>query len=183
MNHDDVLKLKAAVLYVVDKCGEIGYMHLFKILYFANREHYAKYGRSIINDTFCALPKGPVPSFLYDAVKGLPFIPKSGEFKVISDSLFNQDPTYYYLLSAKEKPDMDELSKSDIVCLDNSIKENINLDIERLSEKSHDLAWKEAWNKGTSSSINKLSIARAGGANEAMLEYIQENELIDSLIG
>lgn len=183
MKYDDVLKLKAAVLYVINECGEIGYMHLFKILYFANREHYAKYGRSIVNDTFCALPKGPVPSFLYDAVKESPFVTKSGDLKIIADSLYNQDPTYYYLLSAREKPDMDELSKSDISCLNNSIKENINLDIEQLSEKSHDLAWKEAWGKGSSSSMNKLSIAKAGGANKAMLEYIEENELIDSLIG
>ena len=136
MNHDDVLKLKAAVLYVVNKCGEIGYMHLFKILYFANREHYAKYGRSIINDTFCALPKGPVPSFLYDAVK--PNVSKSGDLKIIFDSL---------------------------------------------SEKSHDIAWKEAWDKGPARPMMNLSIAKAGGANRAMLEYIKENELIDSIIG
>jgi uncharacterized phage-associated protein len=181
MNHDDVLKLKAAVLYVVNKCGEIGYMHLFKILYFANREHYAKYGRSIINDTFCALPKGPVPSFLYDAVK--PNVSKSGDQKIIFDSLYNQDPTYYYLLSTKEAPDMDELSKSDILCLDKSIKENIDLDMDSLSEKSHDTAWKEAWDKGPARPMMNLSIAKAGGANRAMLEYIKENELIDSIIG
>lgn len=181
MNHDDVLKLKAAVLYVVDKCGEIDYFHLFKILYFANREHYAKYGRSIINDTFCALPKGPVPTFLYDAVKNS--MPKSGDFKVISDSLYNQDPTYYYVLSAKEKPDMDELSKSDIMCLDKSINENIDLDMDSLSKKSHDIAWEEAWSKGSSHPMRNLSMAKAGGANEAMIEYIKEYELIDSVIG
>lgn len=181
MNHDDVLKLKAAVLYVVNKCGEIGYFHLFKILYFANREHYAKYGRGIIKDTFCALPKGPVPSFLFDAVKNLSSTQKGGEHKVISDSLYNQDPTYYYLLSAKELPDMDELSKSDIQCLDESIKDNKDLEVNILSNKSHDEAWGEA--KITHGRMNNLSIAKAGGANEAMLEYIKENELIDSLIG
>lgn len=181
MNHDDVLKLKAAVLYVVNKCGEVGYFHLFKILYFANREHYAKYGRSIIKDTFCALPKGPVPSFLFDAVKNLSFTQKTGEYKIISDSLYNQDPSCYFLLSAKEKPDMDELSESDIKCLDKSIEENKNLDINSLSNKSHDKAWEEV--KLTHGKMNNLSIAKAGGANEAMVEYIKENELIDSLIG
>lgn len=180
MNHDDVLKLKAAVLYIVNKCGEIGYFHLFKILYFANREHYAKYGRGVIKDTFCALPKGPVPSFLFDAVKNLSSTPKGGEYKVISDSLCNQDPTYYYLLSAKELPDMDELSVSDIECLDKSIKENKNLDINTLSNKSHDEAWREV--RTAHGKMNNLSIAKAGGANDALLEYIKEYELIDSLI-
>lgn len=181
MSYDDVLKLKAAVLYIVNKCGEIGFMHLFKILYFANREHIAKYGRNIINDTFCALPKGPVPTFLYDAVK--PSGPKNEYQKIISDSLYSQDPTYYYLLKAKEKPDMDELSKSDILCLDKSIDENIRLDMIRLSEKSHDMAWREASKQGLSRQMKSLSIAKAGGANDAMIEYIKENELIDSVIG
>ena len=71
MTIDDILKLKAAALYVVNKCQAIDYFHLFKILYFADREHYAVYGRRIINDTFCALQNGPVPSFLYDAIKVL----------------------------------------------------------------------------------------------------------------
>ena len=66
---DEMLKLKAVVLYVINKCDEIDYFHLFKILYFADRAHYAKYGRRIIQDTFCALPKGPVPSVLFDAIK------------------------------------------------------------------------------------------------------------------
>lgn len=66
---DEMLKLKAAVLYVINKCGVIDYFHLFKILYFADRAHYAHYGRRIIQDTFCALQKGPVPSTLFDAIK------------------------------------------------------------------------------------------------------------------
>ena len=30
---DEMLKLKAVVLYVINKCDEIDYFHLFKILY------------------------------------------------------------------------------------------------------------------------------------------------------
>ena len=37
---DEMLKLKAVVLYVINKCDEIDYFHLFKILYFADRAHY-----------------------------------------------------------------------------------------------------------------------------------------------
>ena len=35
---DEMLKLKAVVLYVINKCDEIDYFHLFKILYFADRD-------------------------------------------------------------------------------------------------------------------------------------------------
>ncbi len=32
-----MLKLKAVVLYVINKCDEIDYFHLFKILYFCGQ--------------------------------------------------------------------------------------------------------------------------------------------------
>lgn len=181
LTYDELLKLKAVVLYIVNKCVEVDYLHIFKILYFADREHFAKYGRRIIDDTYCALPKGPVPSFLFDALKNSNSY-KGKEHKIISDSLYNPDPTYYYIFSAREQADMDELSVSDIECLDKSIEENKDIVPKELSMKSHDFAWQEAWDKKQSSPINNISIAKAGGANSAMLEYINENEYIDALI-
>ena len=47
MTNDDIAKLKAAALYVLNKCGETDFIHLFKILYFAERSHYAKYGKHL----------------------------------------------------------------------------------------------------------------------------------------
>lgn len=182
LTYDELLKLKAVVLYIVNKCVEIDYLHIFKIIYFADREHFAKYGRRITDDTYCALPKGPVPSFLFDALKSSSGY-KSKEHKIISDSLYNPDPTYYYIFSARVQADMDELSISDIECLDKSIEENKDVDSKKLSEKSHDFAWQEAWDKKQSSPINNISIAKAGGANSAMIEYIEEDKLIDALIG
>ena len=100
---DEILKLKAVVLYVIKKCHSIDYFHLFKIIYFADREHYATYGRRIICDTFCALPKGPVPSFLYDAIKVLLNEDKtSKDLNIISNALSANDSVYKFILSAKE---------------------------------------------------------------------------------
>jgi uncharacterized phage-associated protein len=185
MTIDDLLKLKAATLYIITKCGSLDYFRLFKILYFANREHYAEYGRGIVRDTFCALPKGPVPSVLFDAVKiaTKQSSPSKGSpLRIISDSLHTPDESYYFILTAKELPDMDELSKSDIKLLDKSIYENQTLDTDTLSEKSHDSAWQEAWDARNSSAMKELSIAKAGGANEAMLDYIRDLEYTDLLL-
>ena len=41
MTTDDMLKLKAVTLYILKQCGELDFIHLFKILYFAERQHYA----------------------------------------------------------------------------------------------------------------------------------------------
>lgn len=185
LEHDDLLKLKAVVLYIVNKCGPIDYFHIFKILYFADREHFAHYGRRIVEDTFCALENGPVPSTLFDAIKitvGQIKRREGNPLNIISDSLQPSDSVYSYYLSAKENPDMDELSKSDIACIDNSIKENRDISFGVLSKKSHDAAWSEAWNRKNSSPIDELSMARAGGANDAMLDYIKEVRTTDFLL-
>lgn len=186
LTYDELLKLKAVVLYIVNKCEAIDYFHIFKIIYFADRDHYAKYGQRIINDTFCALKNGPVPSTLFDAIKivvGQRNRAENSTLNIISDSLFSSDDTYSYILSAKETPDMDELSRSDIEYLDKAIVENLNIPFGVLSDKSHDEAWEEAWKNNQSSPINDISMAKAGGANSAMIEYIEENKLIDALIG
>lgn len=180
----EMLKLKAVVLYVINKCGAIDYFHLFKILYFADRAHYAKYGRRIIQDTFCALPKGPVPSTLFDAIKvatNQTSALKESSLLLIADAITSPDDVYYFILSAKESPDMDELSKSDIDFLDNAIKENKDIDVETLSQKSHDEAWKEAWEKKKAHPIDAVLMAKAGGANDSMIDYIKESEEINRL--
>ena len=85
LTENEVLKLKATALYVLNKCGKLDYFHLFKIIYFADKEHYAKYGRRIIHDTFCALENGPVPSLLYDAVKNIRANKRDTSKEIISD--------------------------------------------------------------------------------------------------
>ena len=45
--------MRAAVLYVLQSFDEgVDYIKLFKILYFAQKEHLVKYGRGVIGDTF-----------------------------------------------------------------------------------------------------------------------------------
>lgn len=48
MTTDDMLKLKAVTLYILKQCGELDFIHLFKILYFAERQHYATYGKHLV---------------------------------------------------------------------------------------------------------------------------------------
>lgn len=185
MTEDELLKLKAVVLYIIGQCKTIDYFHLFKILYFADRNHLGKYGRRIVKDTFCALQYGPVPSNLYDAIKivtGKTSRPASDAITILSDALASKDTIYPNYLTNKEEADMDELSPSDIECIDQSIKENSQTPFDRLSDQSHDKAWIEAWEKKRNSPINELTLAEAGGADESMMEYVKENLELDSLI-
>lgn len=185
MNHYDILKLKAATLYVLSKCGGIDFLHLFKILYFAERKQFAEYGQHLVKDTFCALERGPVPSMLYDACKiatGRNVSNPSEGSLLIAKAISHCDGECDYILVANEKPDMNELSPVNIEYLDWAISEFKDVPFNELSKLSHDEAWQDAWNRRHCSPMDSLLMAKAGGASDGLIEYLREEESLDMLI-
>ena len=183
MSAEDIAKLKAVALYVLDKCGETDFIHLFKIIYFAERNLYAKYGQHLVKDTFIAMEHGPVPSHLYDALKLMNGKGNNRDVKAISDSLLPAGgECACFFVKAGEKPDLDELSKAEIEALDAAIDKYKDMDTKTLSELSHDSAWHEAWDKNYNAVMTSLNIAKAGDASNEFLEYLQEQEFIDSIL-
>ncbi|MBX2952301.1 MAG: SocA family protein [Leadbetterella sp.] len=164
----DFDKAKAAVLYIVSELGKADFTKVFKILFFAEKKHLAKYGRMIVGDSFIKMEYGPVPSKLYDLFKAGRDNSSSSKSTKEFLSAFN---VVGYTVDSKERPDLDELSKSDIECLDESINENKKLPFKGISEKSHGLAWASATLNGR---IDYIDIAKEGGATEDMIEYIKE---------
>ena len=171
----DKSKLKAVLLFVVNQLEEADLHKVFKILYFADEEHLARFGESITGDEYIAMKFGPVPSFTYDIFKA-----------VRSDGYFYEELKDFYAafeikdtqIKTNQVPDLDELSSSTINCLIKSILENQDLSFNKLTQKSHDLAWEKA---DTNNCINIFSMAEAGGANEIMLQYIAEQKEIQNL--
>ena len=185
MDKYDVEKLKAVTLYILKKCGATDYIHLFKILYFAEKEHYADYGKRITMDTFIAMEHGPVPSFLYDALKLVTKQEKANSTSllwVIANAITPGSAELNYYFAAAEEPDMDELSKAEIASLDKSIAEHKDMSPWDLSEKSHDEAWHDAWDKMQNSAMNQYKIAKAGGASDGLVEYLKEQDALDNLL-
>lgn len=182
---NEILKMRAAVLYVLQSFDEGGdYIKLFKILYFAQKEHLVKYGRGVIGDTFHALKYGPVPSFIYKSLQmNEGKFEKESDFAPLYDTILVDDKS---LVFSKEKPDMDELSASDVECLNKSIKKYRDMNSYRLSARSHDIAWKEAYTRAQDDPekdcMTQIDIARAGHAKQGVIEYIKENIQIDKLL-
>ncbi len=169
----DIARILAPALYILNKTGnKLNKQKLFKILYFADKEHIAKYGRTFSGEPYIAMSNGPVPSRLYDYIKIV-----EGKYKFpIPDDFIEEVNVYlgvedpYWVLSRKNV-DMDFLSRSAIKSLDHSIATYKNKSFGELSELSHDNAWKAA-NQNTEISI--IEIAKDAGANEEMLSYIKE---------
>ena len=182
MTNYDSKKLTELVLYVLGKTGGTDFYHTFKILYFAEMKHLAKWGSSIVPDEFCALKYGPVPTHLYDAVKELnhPRMTLSEELSEVIQLAGEDAPN---VLLPKRDANMKYLAKSEVEALDQSIEENKSLTFGQLMRKSHDEAWDEASRRinGTNV-ISPISMAKVLNADDAMLEYIEEQMQIESAL-
>lgn len=182
MTDFDSKKLTELVLYILCKTGGVDFYHAFKILYFAEMKHLAKWGSGIVPDEFCALKYGPVPTRLYDAVKGLshPRMALSERLAEVVQFAGEDAPN---VLLPKREVRLEYLSESEIDVLDQSIEENGTLTFGQLKRKSHDAAWDEANRKVNGTNIiSPLSMAKVMNADEAMLEYIGEQLQIESAL-
>lgn len=162
-------KAKAAILFIINDIGETDLLKIFKLLYFAERTHLVKYGKFILNDDYVAMKNGPVPSRIYDLFKmvrgDIPLQPNYVDF-CNAFQMINR-----YKVSSNEACDIDELSKSNIICIQDAIRDNHALTFNELSKKSHQYAWNHA-NKDDY--MNFKDIAIEGGANQEMIKYILE---------
>lgn len=158
-----------ACLYILNKTGKTDFHKLFKILYFAEQEHLVNYGRPITGDDYQKMNYGPVPSITYDILKVVegkrnPFIQPDEYIRLFSISREGKVP----FVQALSNADTDELSVSEIEVLDKSIRENKDLTFAELTKKSHDEAW-----ENSDMEMNYIDIAKAGGADDNVLKYIQ----------
>ncbi len=176
-------KLTELVLYVLGKTGGIDFYHTFKILYFAEMKHLAKWGNSFVPDEFCALKYGPVPTKLYDAIKelGHPGMILSRQLAEVIHFAGEDAPN---VLLPKREANMRYISRSEAEALDIAIEENKSLTFSQLKQKSHDMAWEEAHRRINGNNvISPISMAKVLGADDAMLEYIEEQKLIEEALG
>lgn len=111
-----------------------------KVLYFADKDHLAKYGRLICGDSYVAMDKGPVPSGTYDIVK---YVRGDGAclFAIPLEEAFAVQG--HDILPHRE-PNLDFLSESDIECLDSGIEQYGRRSFGQLKKLSHDEAFKSA---------------------------------------
>ncbi len=182
MTDFDSKKLTEIVLYILCKTGGVDFYHAFKILYFAEMKHLAKWGSGIVPDEFCALKYGPVPTQLYDAVKELGN-PKMRLSETLAEVVQFAGEDAPNILLPKRDANLNFLSKSEVDALNEAIAENESLTFGQLRRKSHDAAWDEAHRRinGTNV-ISPVSMARVMNADDAILEYIEEQLEINSAL-
>lgn len=174
MRRKDQQTIIECALYILNKTRGLDVYHLLKILYFAEKSFILEWGHRMTADDYYAIDYGPVPTALYDATRGKknPLCPEL--LMLYNESIERAGEEAPNVLLAMRDADTSYLSSAMMKCLDDSIIVNSPLPFGQLLLKSHDVAWKEAYenNKGK---MSLLSIAKSAGADNGLLSYLKEN--------
>lgn len=183
---EEIDKIKAVVEYILQQMGAaVDYIHLFKVMYFAQEEHLAVYGVPMMYDTFVARKHGPVPSLTYKVLRVAEgkAVDVTCELQAFASdlSLSMSDGHQVVALADGVQCDMDELSRSNIRILDKWIEHCKDIKSFDLSELSHDKAWKKAVRQtertGEDTKISLYDMAESGGASKDMLAVVKERQM------
>lgn len=140
----DETKGVEALTYIASKWPGVTAFFASKVLFFAEKKHLNRYARPIVADTFIAMPAGPVPSTLYDFIKGQ--FGMAGNPDAIQQAL---NTTSYPQVRAKREPNLKVLSESDLECLDEAIAFCRSRSFSALSQLTHqERAWSDAPQNG-----------------------------------
>ena len=173
------MTFKAVVLYIiknssVERCDVYS---IVKTAFYAQQMQFASSGMPLYKDDICALPFGPVPSDIYHVLKiargdqsEVEFHKNDGLIDVAAAIGF--DAEQYF---AKEDPDMDYLSASDIEAIDSAIKKVEAMSFDDIIKDTHSEEWNRVFNSKRGKKVmDNINIAKEGNASPAMLEYLKD---------
>ena len=149
-----------AVLYVASRLTDRGYHKIFKVLYFADRDHLADWGRTITGDRYVAMEFGPVPSALYDLFKVKEKAAGNGVFA----DLFLADRRV--------------LSRSDIKALDKALNEYGGKDFNTITTLSHGSAWDKT---PRNRPMSFFDIMKEHGETDEYAQYADEQARLQTI--
>jgi uncharacterized phage-associated protein len=168
-------KAVAVVLLVVNEFKKIDRHKLAKILYFADEKHLSRYGRTITTDSYNALPNGPVPTIIYDCIKGVNCTHNFYEYRGFEGKI-SVSGKY---IEPLDIADLDQLSETDIECLFESIAENSGLSFGELTKKSHGQAWHSV---GKNQRISFVEMAKEANTPDDIMELVRMNLEIEEFL-
>ncbi len=175
--------IQAVVLYILKHFKDgVDYIKLFKIMYFAQRTYLSTYGLCIVDDTFKARPKGPVPSLTYKVIKMVENGDDFSEFSDLVNFASSLAVDKHQVVSAKQEPNMDCISVMERKILDETINRYRDVDSDALSDMSHDDIYDQVLDRMKDDPQKDvytiIDIARSGKASEEMIGYLRDKQLI-----
>lgn len=165
-----------ALLYVANRVQRKDFHKIFKIIYFADRQHLADWGRPITGDTYIAMEAGPVPSRLYDMLK----IVRGDSYLSDMEGLgkYFQVENWMYVRPLQDA-DLHKLSANEQEAMSEAIEKYAALSYDEIKEKSHDVAWLST---ARDFSISWDNIAREAGLDSEELKCVDEFSRLEAAL-
>lgn len=135
----NIEKFKNVLLYVLEKCAgkpNVGETVLYKLLYFADFNHYELYEEHLTGARYRKLPYGPVPQKISAILNQMT---EQGELKRIKTDYHGYPQVRYLPL---EKADLTSLRASEKEVIDKVIEQMSDWSAAAISHYSHkDMPW------------------------------------------
>jgi uncharacterized phage-associated protein len=158
-------KAVEALVYIAQRWPGITPFYLSKVLFFSDRDHLREYGRPVIGDIYIAMDNGPVPSRVYDIVKGrLDFF---GDPAAIKAALRIDRDAQYPQVFHRREPDIEQFSETDIAALSAAVDFCRGKSFLYLSNLTHN---EEAWSSAARDTEMSLELL----VPEDMREEVRE---------
>ena len=167
----DPQKAIEILLYIATKVPNV--YHALKVLYFADKEHLARYGRATCGDSYVAMRLGPVPSGAYDLIKctrGEGAYCRDPDTRSRVDSAFTVEGNRRIV--PHRASDLDRLSETDIECIDQAIDQYGRLPMDVLKDVSHAEAVFKAADENDRIPLEALISSLPDG--ELLLQYLRD---------
>jgi hypothetical protein len=146
-------KALEALVFIAQRWPGITPFFLAKVLFFADRDHLRAFGRPVLGDNYIAMDDGPVPSRVYDIVKGN--IDFFGDPGAIKSALRVDRAAQYAQVFSNRDPDIEQFSETDIAALSESIEFCRSKGYRYLSDLTHK---EPAWFKAAPNSLMDLEL-------------------------
>ncbi|MEQ9142955.1 MAG: Panacea domain-containing protein [Parvibaculaceae bacterium] len=133
-------KALAAIHWMIQQQPGLDLHTLLKACYFADVEHLNRHGRPVFGATYKAMKFGPVPLEIYEMAKG--------EAIWLAEVSADKYPWRLngYRLSVEDNnaPDIDQLSESDVECLQSGFDRSRGMTFNSRTEATHGPDWQAA---------------------------------------
>ena len=136
-----------AITWLACQKPGIDFIHVSKVLFYADKAHLQRFARPILGDTYIAMEYGPVPSGVRDLLTKNEFVyPDLLEAMTEAVEIdWGKAPS----VRCRRQPRLECFSETDLDCLAAALDEYGEMPLSRLRELTHDeRAWMEAPTNG-----------------------------------
>lgn len=130
----NVDKALETIVWLANQRPGLDIYHVAKIIFYADKIHLNRYGRPVVGDRYIKMDNGPVPSIVRDLIHRNSFL--SSQVLDQVESALSITGRYRESIPLR-KAVLKCFSKSDLECLGESFKENIDKSFAQLRSESH----------------------------------------------